>query len=120
MYVQGTDNGFELDFNGRGVGYGDVFHRNEVEFRIIILRPPIPIFCSSILKMPKPNACNWLKKAGLAAYDQCMKASHNFNLLDARGVISVTERQAYIGRVRRWPKPAPKHGDNAPKGGGHG
>jgi glycyl-tRNA synthetase alpha chain len=40
----------------------------------------------------------------LPAYDQCMKASHNFNLLDARGVISVTERQAYIGRVRALAK----------------
>ena len=48
------------------------------------------------------NECQQLVARGLAlpAYDQCMKASHNFNLLDARGVISVTERQAYIGRVR--------------------
>ena len=46
----------------------------------------------------------------LPAYDQCMKASHLFNLLDARGVISVAERQGYIGRVRRWRKPVAKHG----------
>jgi len=111
MYVQGVDNGFELDFNGaegdRKVTYGDVFHQAEVEYshhnfnaadtdalfrqfedaekeceRLLSHEPALP----------------------LPAYDQVLKASHRFNLLDARGVISVTERQAYIGRVRTLAK----------------
>ncbi|MCH1568919.1 MAG: glycine--tRNA ligase subunit alpha, partial [Alphaproteobacteria bacterium] len=109
MYVQGTDNGFELDFNGRtddkAVSYGDVFHRNEVEFSHYNFEAAN----TDILFRHFEDAeaeCRQLVEKGLAlpAYDQCMKASHNFNLLDARGVISVTERQAYIGRVRALAK----------------
>jgi glycyl-tRNA synthetase alpha chain len=109
MYVQGTDNGFELDFNGRdddkAVRYGDVFHRNEVEFSHYNFEAAN----TDILFRHFEDAeaeCLQLVEKGLAlpAYDQCMKASHNFNLLDARGVISVTERQAYIGRVRTLAK----------------
>ena len=62
MYVQGTDNGFELDFNGRDTSYGDVFHRAELSSRIIILRRHRPIFCCGILKTPRPSVSNWLKK----------------------------------------------------------
>jgi glycyl-tRNA synthetase alpha chain len=109
MYVQGTDNGFELDFNGRdddkAVSYGDVFHRNEVEFSHYNFEAAN----TDILFRHFEDAeaeCMQLVEKGLAlpAYDQCMKASHKFNLLDARGVISVTERQAYIGRVRTLAK----------------
>ena len=109
MYVQGTDNGFELDFNGRdddkAVKYGDVFHRAEVEFS----HYNFDTANTDILLRHFEDAeaeCRQLVAKGLAlpAYDQCMKASHNFNLLDARGVISVTERQAYIGRVRALAK----------------
>ena len=106
MYVQGVENGFELDFNGRavdagGVRYGDVFHRAEVEYSHYNFEAAN----TDILFRHFDDAedeCQQLVARGLAlpAYDQCMKASHNFNLLDARGVISVTERQAYIGRVR--------------------
>jgi glycyl-tRNA synthetase alpha chain len=89
MYVQGVDNGYELDFNGKGVTY-------EAADTDILLRH----FQDAEVE------CRQLAERGLAlpAYDQCMKASHNFNLLDARGVISVTERQAYIGRVRALAK----------------
>ena len=109
MYVQGTDNGFELDFNGRdddkSVKYGDVFRRAEVEFS----HYNFDAANTDILLRHFEDAeaeCRQLVAKGLAlpAYDQCMKASHNFNLLDARGVISVTERQAYIGRVRALAK----------------
>lgn len=110
MYVQGKDNGFELDYNspdanGKSVTYGDVFHRNEVEFS----RYNFEEANTDILVQHFADAeseCRQLVEKGLAlpAYDHCMKASHNFNLLDARGVISVTERQAYIGRVRALAK----------------
>ena len=105
MYVQGVENVFDLDWNGvEGDGrmtYGDVYLRSEREFSAynfehadtdVLLRQ----FTDAEV------ACGKLVDAGLAlpAYDQCMKASHLFNLLDARGVISVTERAAYIGRVR--------------------
>jgi glycyl-tRNA synthetase alpha chain len=105
MYVQGVENVFDLDWNGvEGEGrmtYGDVYLRSEREFSAynfehadtdVLLRQ----FTDAEV------ACGKLVDAGLAlpAYDQCMKASHLFNLLDARGVISVTERAAYIGRVR--------------------
>ena len=101
MYVQGVDSMFDLKWNNDGVTYADVFLQNEQEFSAynfehsnvdILLRQ----FEDAELQ------CKEILDAGLAlpAYDQCMKASHLFNLLDARGVISVTERAAYIGRVR--------------------
>ena len=110
MYVQGVENGFELDFNGRaadagGVRYGDVFHRAEVEYSYYNFEAANTDILFRHFDEAE-NECQQLVARGLAlpAYDQCMKASHNFNLLDARGVISVTERQAYIGRVRALAK----------------
>ena len=105
MYVQGVDNGFELDFNGRGVTYADVFHRNEVEFS----HYNFELADTDILRRHFEDAekqCRLLVEKGLAlpAYDQCMKASHNFNLLDARGAVSVAARQSYIDRVRALAK----------------
>ena len=105
MYVQGVENVYDLDFNGEGITYGDVFHQAEVEFsthnfeyaNVDVLRRHFD---------DAETECMTLLKAGLAlpAYDQCLKASHRFNLLDARGAISVTERQAYILRVRELAK----------------
>ncbi|MZR32074.1 glycine--tRNA ligase subunit alpha [Sneathiella litorea] len=105
MYVQGVDRMFDLKWNSEGVTYGDVFLQNEKEFSAynfehsnvdILLRhfEDAEIQCQEILA----------EGLALPAYDQCMKASHLFNLLDARGVISVTERAAYIGRVRALAK----------------
>ncbi|MFZ3034814.1 MAG: glycine--tRNA ligase subunit alpha [Parvibaculum sp.] len=109
MYIQGVDNGYDLDFNGAEgadrVTYGDVFLQAEKEFSAhnfefanteMLFRhfEDAEKECASLLEQNLP----------LPAYDQCIKASHNFNLLDARGVISVTERQAYIGRVRALAK----------------
>jgi glycyl-tRNA synthetase alpha chain len=119
MYVQGVDNVFALNFNGRTddkkVTYGDVFLQAEQEYS----RHNFEIADTSMLfeqfKMAEA-ACKKYLAAGwadgkkrrhllaLPAYDQCIKASHVFNLLDARGVISVTERQSYILRVRELAK----------------
>ena len=101
MYVQGVENVYELDFNGRGVSYGDVFQRNEVEFSAYNFEHADT---SRLLNgfVHAEEECRSILDQGLAlpAYDQCIKASHIFNLLDARGVISVTERATFISRVR--------------------
>jgi len=101
MYVQGIENVYDLDFNGAGTTYGDVFLRAEKEysafnFEYANTERLLRHFEDAELE------CRALLEQGLAlpAYDQCIKASHLFNLLDARGVISVLERAAYIGRVR--------------------
>jgi glycyl-tRNA synthetase alpha chain len=105
MYVQGVENVYDLDFNGAGVSYGDVFLQAEREFSAFNFE----IADTEALFRHFADAeaeCGRILERGLAlpAYDQCLKASHTFNLLDARGVISVTERQAYIGRVRALAK----------------
>ena len=108
MFIQGVENVYDLDWDGvpaeqGGKRYGDIFHRAEVEFSDwnfnhadtdTLLRHfrDAEDECGRLLAVRPALA--------LPAYDQCMKASHLFNLLDARGVISVTERAAYIGRVR--------------------
>jgi glycyl-tRNA synthetase alpha chain len=113
MYIQGVDNGFDLVFGGRRPDgkpftYGDVFHQQEVEFSAYnfeladtaALLNEAEAACLSILEAGKAAK----KSYALPAYDQCIKASHLFNLLDARGVISVAERQSYILRVRTLSK----------------
>ena len=105
MYIQGVENVYDLDFNGSGVTYGDIFKQAEVEYsRHNFEYADTTMLLQHFLDAEKE--CENLLKAGLAlpAYDQCIKASHRFNLLDARGVISVTERQSYIGRVRALAK----------------
>lgn len=101
MYIQNVDNVYDLDFNGRGVRYGDVFLRAEQEYSAYNFEHAdtgrlMQHFADAEAESERLTAVN----LALPAYDQCIKASHCFNLLDARGVISVTERQAYIGRVR--------------------
>jgi glycyl-tRNA synthetase alpha chain len=116
MYVQGVENVFDLNFNGRNgaekVTYGDVFKQSEQEYS----RFNFEYADTDLLLRHFRDAeeeCKRLIAAGnkgnrhllaLPAYDQCIKASHVFNLLDARGVISVTERQSYILRVRELAK----------------
>ncbi|MDW3099081.1 MAG: glycine--tRNA ligase subunit alpha [Alphaproteobacteria bacterium] len=107
MYVQGVDNGFELDFNGaegdKKVTYGDVFHQAEVEYSHHNFNAADTDALFRQFEDAEKECERLLNHAPalpLPAYDQVLKASHRFNLLDARGVISVTERQAYIGRVR--------------------
>ncbi|CCG08526.1 glycine--tRNA ligase subunit alpha [Pararhodospirillum photometricum] len=105
MYIQGVENVYDLDFNGQGVTYGDVFLQAEREYSAHNFE-----FANTEALLRHFNdaeaECQALLARGLPlpAYDQCIKASHRFNLLDARGVISVTERAAYIGRVRALAK----------------
>jgi glycyl-tRNA synthetase alpha chain len=104
MYIQGVDNVYDLNY-GNGVRYGEVFLRNEKEQSAFNFeRADTDILFRHF--RDAEGECQALLAAGLAlpAYDQCIKASHSFNLLDARGVISVTERQAYIARVRALAK----------------
>ena len=110
MYIQGVDNVFELDWDGvakkkGGKTYGDVFLQAEKEHS----KYNFEVADTEMLKRHFADAeaeCGRALEAGLAlpAYDQCLKASHLFNLLDARGAISVTERAAYIARVRALAK----------------
>jgi glycyl-tRNA synthetase alpha chain len=107
MYVQNVDSVFDLDFNGGGVTYGDVFLENEREmsawnFELADTERLFDLFRKAAAE------CEDCLGAGLPipAYEQAIKASHVFNLLNARGVISVAERQAYIGRVRDLAKGA--------------
>ena len=105
MSVQNVENVFELRFNDRGTTYADVFLRAEREWSA----HNFEIADTAMLARHFDDAereCAALLAHGLAlpAYDQCIKSSHLFNLLDARGVISVTERAAYIARVRALAK----------------
>ena len=101
MYVQGVENVYDLDFNGHGLTYGDVFKQAEREFSTYNFEKADTALLFRHFGDAEKE-CAALIGAGLPlpAYDQCIQASHTFNLLDARGVISVTERAAYIGRVR--------------------
>ena len=112
MYVQDVENVYDLDYDGvpkdkGGKTYGDVFLQSEREFSAFNFEhadtdilfqhfKDAEAECQHLLGLAQPLA--------LPAYDKCMKASHLFNLLDARGVISVQERASYIGRVRALAK----------------
>ena len=105
MYVQGVENVYDLDFNGQGVKYGDVFLQAEREFSAHNFEHANTDILTRHFRDAEAECQSLIEaKLALPAYDQCLKASHLFNLLDARGVISVTERQAYIGRVRNLAK----------------
>lgn len=121
MYVQGVENVYDLNFNGlQGedrISYGDVFLQAEQEFSrhnfehadtAMLFRhfSDAEAECRALLEAGEAEAgANAARHTlSLPAYDQCIKASHVFNLLDARGVISVTERQSYILRVRELAK----------------
>ena len=105
MFVQGKNNVFDLDWNNEGVKYKEVFFQAEKEFSAYNFE-----FANTdtLLKSFEniENECKSLleKKLSLPAYDQCLKASHIFNLLDARGVIGVAERTGYITRIRELAK----------------
>jgi glycyl-tRNA synthetase alpha chain len=116
MYVQGVDSIYDLNFNGQEgdakITYGDVFKQAEQEysrhnFEAADVEKLFQHFkdaegeCRALLEKGDQGERHLLV---LPAYDQCIKASHAFNLLDARSVISVTERQSYILRVRELAK----------------
>ncbi|MDX7950017.1 glycine--tRNA ligase subunit alpha [Lichenihabitans sp. Uapishka_5] len=112
MYVQGVENVYDLNFNGRDgderISYGEVFKQAEQEYSRFNFEQADTTLLFQHFKDAEGEAKAILAAGhegdrhamALPAYDQCIKASHIFNLLDARGVISVTERQSYIGRVR--------------------
>ena len=105
MYVQSVENVFDLRWNDDGVTYGDVFLRNEKEFSAYNFELADTKALARHFKDAEKECQNLLgAELALPAFDQCIKASHLFNLLDARGVISVAERAAYIGRVRELAK----------------
>jgi glycyl-tRNA synthetase alpha chain len=110
MYAQNVENVFDLDFNGRdgkrgGVRYGDVFLRAEREYSAYNFEHADTAMLTRHFADAERECAALLEhRLALPAYDQCIKASHLFNLLDARGVISVTERASTIGRVRTLAK----------------
>ena len=119
MYVQGVENVYDLNFNGGEgadkVTYGDVFLQAEQEYSrhnfedadtamLFQHFKDAEAECKALLEQGEPRRERQRHAMALPAYDQCIKASHVFNLLDARGVISVTERQSYILRVRELAK----------------
>ncbi|MGI8705542.1 MAG: glycine--tRNA ligase subunit alpha [Sphingomicrobium sp.] len=107
MYIQGVDNVFDLDFNGAGVTYGDVFLENERELSAWNFEiADTDILFDQFRKAAAECERALEAKLPIPAYEQAIKASHIFNTLQARGVISVAERQAYIGRVRDLAKGA--------------
>ena len=105
MYIQGVENVFDLKWNKEGVKYGDIFLQAEKEFSAYNFE-----FANTETLLKNFEACETEckslldKKLSLPAYDQCLKASHLFNLLDARGVIGVAERTGYINRIRELAK----------------
>ncbi len=108
-FIQGVDNHFDLNWNGlEGEGkltYGDVFLRAEREFSAYNFDVATTDALFHAFKGYETECAHLLKHALiLPAYEQCVKANHTFNLLDARGVISVTERAGYISRVRALAK----------------
>ncbi len=109
MYLQKKENVYALDWNGvegsGNVTYGDVFLENEREYSAFNLEHAnTDILLRHFEDAEKECRSLLAKSLPLPAYDQCIKAGHNFNLLDARGVIGVTERAAYIARVRALAK----------------
>ena len=107
MYIQGVDNVYDLRFNDAGVSYGDVFLKNEQELSKYNFEIADTEQLFKGFQHAEAEAQRCLEaKIPLAAYDQAIEASHLFNLLQARGVISVQERASYIGRVRDLAKGA--------------
>ena len=107
MYIQGVDNVFDLKFNDAGVTYGDVFLESEREMSAYHFEVANTEALFDLFKKAAAECQNCLDaNLPIPAYEQAIKASHIFNMLQARGVISVAERQAYIGRVRELAKAA--------------
>jgi glycyl-tRNA synthetase alpha chain len=100
MFLQGVENVYELKWNER-VTYGDVHHRSEVEWSIHNFeQADVPLQVRLFEQYERESLRLIEKGLVLPAYDYCLKCSHAFNILDARGAISVTERTHFIGRVR--------------------
>jgi len=104
MYLQGVDNVYDLEWV-KGIRYGDVHHQTEVEFSHYNFEEADTAMLFQLFNMYEKESLRLAeKKLVFPAYDFVLKCSHTFNLLDARGAISVTERAGYIGRVRNMAK----------------
>ena len=100
MFLQGVDSVYDLQWN-KDIKYGEVHHQNEVEFSKHNFEAANVDMLLKLFGMYEEECKSLVEKElVLPAYDYCLKCSHAFNLLDARGAISVTERTSYIGRVR--------------------
>ena len=107
MFTQKKNNVFDLLWNDSGVKYKDVFYQSEKEFSAYNFEHANTDFLFKIFEMLETECKSLLdKKLSLPAYDQCLKASHVFNLLDSRGAIGVTQRAGYISRIRDLVKQA--------------
>ncbi|WP_415179547.1 glycine--tRNA ligase subunit alpha [Parasphingorhabdus sp.] len=101
MYIQGVDSIYDLDYNGAGMTYGDIFLENEKQMSEWNFEVANTDTLFDLFNKAAAECENCLdKKLPIPAYEQAIKASHVFNLLQARGVISVQERASYMGRVR--------------------
>ncbi|MBT9492584.1 MAG: glycine--tRNA ligase subunit alpha, partial [Paucibacter sp.] len=100
MYLQGVESVYDLEYTP-GLKYGDVFHQNEVEQSTYNFEHSDVEFLLTAFAAHETQSKHLMsQQLALPAYEQLLKAGHSFNLLDARGAISVTERAAYIGRIR--------------------
>ena len=107
MFTQGKKNVYDLIWNNESIKYGEVFHQSEKEFSKYNFEYANTENLFKIFDMYESEAKLLVeKKISLPAYDQCLKASHVFNILDARGAISVAQRAEYIGRIREITKSA--------------
>jgi len=105
MFIQNKKNVFDLEWNSEGVLYRDVFHKSEREYSAYNFEHANTDNLFKIFDMLEDEAKSLAeKKISLPAYDQCLKASHVFNILDSRGVISVAQRAEYIARIRNLTK----------------
>ncbi len=105
MFIQNKKNVFDLEWNNDGVFYRDVFHQSEKEYSAYNFEHANTDNLFKIFDMLEDEAKSLAeKKISLPAYDQCLKASHVFNILDSRGVISVAQRAEYISRIRNLTK----------------
>ncbi len=101
MFIQNKKSVFDLIWNDEGITYKDVFHQSEKEFSAYNFEYANTDNLFKIFEMLEEETKLLVeKKISLPAYDQCLKCSHVFNILDARGVISVAQRAEYIARIR--------------------
>ena len=101
MFIQNKKSVFDLIWNDQGITYKDVFHQSEKEFSAYNFEYANTDNLFKIFEMLEEETKLLVeKKISLPAYDQCLKCSHVFNILDARGVISVAQRAEYIARIR--------------------
>ena len=107
MFTQEKKNVYDLIWNNENVEYREVFHQSEKEFSAYNFEHANTENLFKMFIMFESEAKSLVeKKISLPAYDQCLKASHVFNVLDARGAISVAQRAEYIGRIREITKSA--------------